>query len=87
MGRDGLVRRRRVGNDQRSVAVCLTPAGRALAEKVAPLAEANERVALAGFDEDEARTLKALLRRVAENVEGQENASTQYDAPAPHFAS
>jgi DNA-binding MarR family transcriptional regulator len=76
-----------VGDDQRSVEVCLTPAGRALTEKVAPLAMAHERAALAGFDEDEARTLKALLRRVAENVEGQENASTRYDAPAPHFAS
>ncbi len=87
MGRDGLVKRRRVGNDQRSVAVCLTPAGRALTEKVAPLAMAHERVALAGFDDDEARTLKALLRRVAENVEEQNNSPTQYDAPAPQFAS
>ncbi len=87
MGSDGLVKRRRVGNDQRSVAVCLTPAGRALTEKVAPLAMEHERVALAGFDDDEARTLKALLRRVAENVEEQDNSPTQYDAPAPQFAS
>lgn len=87
MGRDGLVKRRRVGGDQRSVAVCLTPAGRALTEKVAPLAMAHERVALAGFDDNEARTLKALLRRVARNVEEQDNLPTQDDAPAPQFAS
>ena len=87
MGRDGLVRRHRVGDDQRSVEVCLTPAGRALTEKVAPLAMAHERAALAGFDEDEARTLKALLRRVAENVREQDHAPAPDREPARQFAS
>ena len=68
LSRDGLVRRQRVGDDHRSVFVSLTPAGRALAEKIAPLAKEHEELALAGFDEDEARKLKEMLKRVADNM-------------------
>lgn len=72
MGQSGLVKRRRVSEDQRTMLVRLAPAGRALAEKILPLAEANEQVALDGFSKDEAQVLKTLLRRVAKNVDDQE---------------
>ncbi len=81
MGRDGLIKRRRIDDDQRSVEVFLTPAGRALTEKVAPLGKAHEQAALAGFSEDEAQTLKALLKRVADNINAQDNRRVQDDAP------
>ncbi len=81
MGRDGLIKRRRIDDDQRSVEVFLTPAGRALADKVAPLGKAHKQAALAGFSEDEAQTLKALLKRVADNINAQDNRRVQDDAP------
>lgn len=68
MGGSGLVKRRRTGSDHRSVIVGLTPAGLALAEKVAPLAERSEEVALDGFDEKETRILKSMLKRVSDNI-------------------
>ncbi len=80
-GRDGLVKRRRIDDDQRSVEVFLTPAGRALAEKAAPLGKAHEQAALARFNEDEAHMLKALLMRVADNIDAQDNRRVQDDAP------
>ena len=82
MGQKGLVKRRRVSEDQRSMLVRLTPAGRALAEKVAPLAEEYEQMALDGINEDEAQVLKALLKRIFGNIEDQENLPTQNDQPA-----
>ena len=80
MGQHGLVKRRRVSEDHRSMVVQLTPAGRALAEKIVPLAKKNEQIALDGFSEDEAQVLKALLQRVVENMEDQENLPEQDDA-------
>ena len=69
MGQSGLIKRRRTGADHRTVIVNLTPAGRALAEKVAPLATRSEQLALEGFDREEARLLKSLLKRVVDNIE------------------
>ena len=68
MGGSGLVKRRRTGSDHRSVMVGLTPAGLALAEKVAPLAAQSEQLALEGFDEKEAQILKSMLKRVSDNI-------------------
>ncbi len=68
MGGSGLVKRRRTGSDHRSVIVGLTPAGLALAEKVAPLAARSEQLALEGFDEKEAQILKSMLKRVSDNI-------------------
>ncbi len=80
MDRDGLIKRRRIDEDLRSVEVLLSHAGRALAEKVAPLGKAHKQAALAGFSEDEAQTLKALLMRVADNIDAQDNRPAQDDA-------
>lgn len=73
MGGSGLVKRRRTGSDHRSVIVGLTPAGRALAEKVAPLAARSEEMALEGFDAKEAQILKSMLKRVFDNIKTTEN--------------
>ena len=79
MGSNGLVKRRRTGSDHRSVIVSLTPAGRALAEKVAPLAAQSEEAALEGFDEKEAEILKSMLRRVSDNIKTNGNGhATEY---------
>ncbi len=79
MGQQGLVKRRRVSDDQRTMLVWLAPAGRALAEKIVPLAAANEQIALNGFSKDEAKVLKALLRRVTKNMEDHEKLARHTD--------
>ena len=47
-----------------------TPAGRRLTQRILPIAERYEAVALAGFSAGEAETLKAALRRLYANMDG-----------------
>jgi DNA-binding MarR family transcriptional regulator len=49
-----------------------TAAGRRLTERLLPIAERYEAVALAGFSAAETKTLKAALRRLYVNMEGLE---------------
>lgn len=64
----GLVQRRRSGTDERSVLVELTEEGRALRE---PAAEVPRKVlAAAGVSVDELLSLRAVLDRIASNVDG-----------------
>ena len=72
MERKGLVARRRDAADARVVALHVTPAGRRLTRRIIPIAQRNERVALAGFTAAEADTLKAALRRLYINIEALE---------------
>lgn len=65
----GLVARRRADQDARVVTLHVTAAGRRLTGRILPIAERYERVALAGFDEREAATLKAALRRLFANMD------------------
>ena len=68
----GLVRRRRTGSadgDARIVTVHLTGRGRALTERIIPLALAYEHAALAGFDGTETVMLKGMLRRLYRNMD------------------
>jgi len=73
MSSSGLIRRRRTGEDQRSVIVSVTSEGRRVAQELEPLAAHHEEIALEGFAEDEARALKAMLRRVSENIRSYAN--------------
>ena len=70
--RSGLVARRRDAADARVVALHVTPAGRRLTQRITPIAERYERVALAGFTAVENDTLKAALRRLYINMEALE---------------
>src|SRR5688572_29101117 len=67
MEKKGLVARRRDPNDARVVALFVTAAGRRLTQRILPIAERYETVALAGFEPREAEALKAALRRLYAN--------------------
>lgn len=64
-----LIERRRGDGDARSVRVHLTASGRSLTERIIPLAEHYETVALSGFSADEAAMLKDMLRRLHDNMD------------------
>jgi DNA-binding MarR family transcriptional regulator len=66
----GLVARRRDGDDARVVLLHATPAGRRLTQRILPIAERYETVALAGFSAAESESLKAALRRLYANMDG-----------------
>jgi DNA-binding MarR family transcriptional regulator len=66
----GLVARRRAADDARVVELSVTAAGRRLTQKILPIAERYEQVALAGFSAAEADRLKAALRRLYANMDG-----------------
>ena len=68
MEKKGLVARRRDASDARVVALHVTPAGRRLTQRISPIAERYESVALAGFTAAEADVLKAALRRLYRNM-------------------
>jgi DNA-binding MarR family transcriptional regulator len=72
MEKKGLVSRRRDAGDARVVALHVTPVGRRLTQRITPIAERYERVALAGFAAAEADGLKAALRRLYANMEALE---------------
>lgn len=65
----GLVARRRAADDARAIVLQVTPAGRRLTQRIVPIAERYEQVALAGFSPAEAERLKAALRRLYDNMD------------------
>jgi DNA-binding MarR family transcriptional regulator len=69
MEKSGLVERRRDTVDARAVALQVTPAGRRLTQRILPIADRYEAVALEGFTADEAEVLKQALRRLYENMD------------------
>jgi DNA-binding MarR family transcriptional regulator len=71
MEHKGLVARRRgAGGDARVVMLHVTAAGRRLTQKILPIAERYETMALQGFSAQEADILKAALRRLFDNMDG-----------------
>ena len=73
MEKKGLVVRRRDLRDARVIALHVSPAGRRLTERILPIAERYESVALHGFEPDEVELLKAALRRLYVNMDALEN--------------
>jgi DNA-binding MarR family transcriptional regulator len=69
MEKKKLVLRRRDRDDARVVALHVTAAGRRLTERILPIAERYETVALAGFSVREAEMLRQALRRLYANME------------------
>ena len=61
----GLVRRRRLAHDRRTVAVDLTPAGRSLVEGLFPGHANRVSTAFSALDEKEKRSLAEICRKLA----------------------
>jgi DNA-binding MarR family transcriptional regulator len=68
MQKQGLIARRRAPDDGRVVTLHVTTAGRRLTDRIIPIAERYERVAIAGLSASETETLKRLLRRLYANM-------------------
>jgi DNA-binding MarR family transcriptional regulator len=68
MQKQGLIARRRADDDGRVVTLHVTPAGRRLTDRIIPIAERYERIAIAGLSPSETATLKRLLRRLYANM-------------------
>jgi DNA-binding MarR family transcriptional regulator len=66
--RRGLVRRDRSDSDARAVCVDLSTEGRALTERIIPLALHCEAAALAGFTAEDGDRLRCLLRQLFTNL-------------------
>jgi len=80
MEEKGLVERRQIAGNRKNMHVFLTPAGRALEQKLVPLAIDVNRISMRGLDADTvARTRRALLTMI-ENLADDESA--QAAAPA-----
>ena len=66
--RDGLIRRKRTMEDQRTVRVTLTEKGKALAQTIIPVAQQWQHEMIADMSQDDIATLTRLLHRVVENL-------------------
>jgi len=74
MERLGYVVRRRRGGDRKKVYVFLTPKGRALRDKLVPLAEEVNRIAVRGVRAADIATTRALLFAIIANLARDEQA-------------
>jgi DNA-binding MarR family transcriptional regulator len=63
-----LLVRDRADEDARALALSLTPEGIALTERIIPLAQLYERVALAGIPKQQVDSLKEMLRKIYDNM-------------------
>lgn len=77
MQKKRLLLRRRDGDDQRSVTIHRTQAAQAITEKLIPVALAYESKALVGLTKNDERTLKAVLRRVYNNLDALNQAAAR----------
>lgn len=74
--RDGLIRRKRTMQDQRTVRVTLTEKGKALAQEIIPSALAWQKELVGDMTPQEIGTLTGFLHRIVENL----NAYSETDA-------
>ena len=65
----GLVIRERSAEDARAIALRLTPSGEAIIDKVIPLAQLYERVALAGVPAEQVHMLREILTQIFNNLD------------------
>jgi DNA-binding MarR family transcriptional regulator len=71
---EGLLQRRllvrnRSADDARALALSLTPEGDALVQRIIPLAQLYERVALSGMPPAQVELLRDMLRRIYANMD------------------
>jgi MarR family transcriptional regulator, organic hydroperoxide resistance regulator len=69
MQRKGLLSRKRPDSNGRAVEISLTRSGRALLEKLMPLAQRHEKIGLRGLDADQVTILKQHLAIVYRNLD------------------
>jgi len=75
MERLGLVERRQVGTDRKKVYVFLTPLGRGLRDKLVPIAEDVNRIAVSGVPPEHIAVTRAVLLAIIENMARDEEQS------------
>jgi DNA-binding MarR family transcriptional regulator len=75
LARHDLATRTRSANNNREVAVALSPKGHQLVEKLVPLARAYEREASAGLSPEDGAVLKRCLRRMYSNMKNRSAAA------------
>ncbi len=68
MEQRGYVTRRQMPDNRKNIYVFLTPRGRALKDKLVPLAEDVNRVAVGGLDAEEVAHARRILLAVIENL-------------------
>ena len=68
LGDKGLIRRRRLKSDRRTVRIQLTEAGRDLVPRLAPLVLANNAKFLVGITTDEQAAFIDIIRRMLESA-------------------
>ena len=68
----GYVTRRQLPENRKNIYVYLTPKGRSLEEKLVPMAEEVNHVALEGVSGRDAKTARAVLMAMIENLAKQE---------------
>ena len=69
MEKAGLMQRARFATDRRLMLVSLTPAGRALYQRVSTVWNDLERVTTAGLADSDVRELERLLRQLISNLQ------------------
>ncbi|MGA9282376.1 MAG: MarR family winged helix-turn-helix transcriptional regulator, partial [Pseudolabrys sp.] len=75
MERLGYVTRRKRGGDRKKVYVLLTAKGRRLQEKLVPLAEEVNRIAVSGMPSDDIAATRHVLLSIIENLARDEHAT------------
>lgn len=75
MGRLGYVRRLKRGDDLKKIYVLLTPKGRRLRNRLVPLAEEVNRIAVRGLRPADIVTTRAVLLAIIENLARDEQAA------------
>jgi DNA-binding MarR family transcriptional regulator len=75
MERLGYIRRRRRGGDRKKVYVMLTPKGRRLRDRLVPLAENVNRIAVRGVRPADIAATRAVLLTIIENLAQDEQAA------------
>lgn len=75
MERLGYIRRRRLGGDRKKSFVLLTPKGRSLRNRLVPLAEDVNRIAVRGVKPADIATVRAVLLAIIENLARDERAA------------
>jgi MarR family transcriptional regulator, organic hydroperoxide resistance regulator len=69
MQRNGLLSRMRLGSNGRTVEISLTRTGRALVERLIPLAQRHEKIGLSGLAAGEVKALKKHLVTIYRNLD------------------
>lgn len=77
----GLIERRQLLGNRKNIHVFLTPAGRALKEKLVPLAEEVNRISVEGIPEKTLAAVRRCMLTMIENLDADESAQGAATGP------